>query len=229
MWWYRKSFTITMKLSNRRGKKNMNLSDKIVELRKKNGFSQEDLADELQVSRQAVSRWEQGTTDPSSSNILELSKLFNVTTDYLLNDDYHSDEDLPKIIEIRKDNLQQIVLYFVLLEIICFLLQVASIIVLQNDLYGILCIILFITVIIIFEYAYHKKTTENSLKIISTRKKFYTISTWIGLYFPTRLVVTGLSAFYPRPYSVITLMIIILVVYVILALFISKLINTFTK
>ena len=64
-----------MKLSNRRGKKNMNLSDKIVELRKKNGFSQEDLADELQVSRQAVSRWEQGTADPSSSNILELSKL----------------------------------------------------------------------------------------------------------------------------------------------------------
>ena len=62
MWWYRKSFTITMKLSNRRGKKNMNLSDKIVELRKKNGFSQEDLADELQVSRQAVSRWEQGVS-----------------------------------------------------------------------------------------------------------------------------------------------------------------------
>ena len=40
----------------------MNLSDKIVELRKKNGFSQEDLADELQVSRQAVSRWEQGVS-----------------------------------------------------------------------------------------------------------------------------------------------------------------------
>ena len=57
----------------------MNLSDKIVELRKKNGFSQEDLADELQVSRQAVSRWEQGTADPSSSSILELSKLFKNT------------------------------------------------------------------------------------------------------------------------------------------------------
>ena len=68
-----------MKLSNLRGKKNMNLSDKIVELRKKNGFSQEDLADKLQVSRQAVSRWEQGTADPSSSSILELSKLFKNT------------------------------------------------------------------------------------------------------------------------------------------------------
>ena len=207
----------------------MNLSDKIVELRKKNGFSQEDLADELQVSRQAVSRWEQGTADPSSSNILELSKLFNVTTDYLLNDDYYGDEDLPKIKEIRKDNLQQILLYFVLLEIICFLLQVASIIVLQNDFYGMLCIILFIAIIIIFEYAYHKKTTEISLEIITTRKKFYTISTWIGLYFPTRLVVAGLSVFYPRSYSVITFELIILVVYVILALFITKLIDAFAK
>ena len=90
-------------------------------------------------------------------------------------------------------------------------------------------ILMFIALIIIFEYAYHKKITDNSLEIISTRKKFYTISTWIGLYFPTRLVVTGLSAFYPRSYSAITLKIIILVVYVILALFISKLINTFTK
>lgn len=207
----------------------MNLSDKIVELRKKNGFSQEDLADELQVSRQAVSRWEQGTADPSSSNILELSKLFNVTTDYLLNDDYYGDEDLPKIKEIRKDNLQQILLYFVLLEIICFLLQVASIIVLQNDFYGMLCIILFIAVIIIFEYTCHKKTTEISLEIITTRKKFYKISTWIGLYFPTRLVVAGLSVFYPRPYSVITFELIILVVYVILALFITKLIDAFAK
>ena len=152
-----------------------------------------------------------------------------MTADYLLNDDYQSDEDLPKIKEIRKDNLQQIVLYFVLLEIICFLLQVASIIVLQNELYGILCIILFIAVTIIFEYAYHKKTTENTLEIISTRKKFYKISTWIGLYFPTRLVVTGLSIFYLSPYSVITIKIIILVVYVILALFITKLIDAFAK
>ena len=207
----------------------MNLSEKIVALRKKNGFSQEDLADKLQVSRQAVSRWEQKTADPSSSNILELSKLFNVTSDYLLNDDYYSDEDLPKIKKIRKDNLQQIVLYFVLLEIICFLLQVATIIFLQNEFYGMLCVILFIAVIIIFEYACHKKATENSLEIISTRKKFYTISTWTSLYFPTRLIVARLSSLYPRPYSVIVLEIIILVVYVILALFITKIIATFAK
>ena len=66
----------------------MKLSDKIVGLRKSNGMSQEDLAEKLDVSRQAISRWESGAAMPDANNILQLSKLFDVTTDYLLNDDY---------------------------------------------------------------------------------------------------------------------------------------------
>ena len=64
----------------------MKLSDKIVRLRKSNGMSQEELADKLGVSRQAISRWEMGTAMPDATNILQLSRLFQVTTDYLLND-----------------------------------------------------------------------------------------------------------------------------------------------
>lgn len=71
----------------------MKLSDKIVGLRKSNGMSQEDLAEKLDVSRQAISRWESGAAMPDANNILQLSKLFDVTTDYLLNDDYQSDND----------------------------------------------------------------------------------------------------------------------------------------
>ena len=73
----------------------MKLSDKIVQLRKANGWSQEDLAEKMNVSRQAVSRWENGTALPDSNNILQLSKLFNVTADYLLNEDYTNDNDIP--------------------------------------------------------------------------------------------------------------------------------------
>lgn len=62
----------------------MKLSDKIVGLRKSNGMSQEDLAEKLDVSRQAISRWESGAAMPDANNILQLSKLFDVTTDYLL-------------------------------------------------------------------------------------------------------------------------------------------------
>lgn len=80
----------------------MKLSDKIIQLRKSNGWSQEDLAEKINVSRQAISRWENGTALPDSNNILQLSKLFNVTADYLLNDDYESDDDIPCLKETNK-------------------------------------------------------------------------------------------------------------------------------
>ncbi len=64
----------------------MILADKIIDERKKNGWSQEDLADKLGVSRQSVSKWESAQSVPDLQRILELSKLFGVSTDYLLKD-----------------------------------------------------------------------------------------------------------------------------------------------
>lgn len=75
----------------------MKLSDKILKLRKIKGLSQEELAEKLNVSRQAISRWENETAQPDASNVLNLSKLFGVTADYLLNDDYQSDFDVPVV------------------------------------------------------------------------------------------------------------------------------------
>ena len=80
----------------------MRLSDKITYLRKSKGMSQEELASTLGVSRQAVSRWEMDATKPDANNILQISKLFGVTTDYLLNEEYESDDDLPKVKESNK-------------------------------------------------------------------------------------------------------------------------------
>ena len=71
----------------------MKLSDKIIHLRKSKGWSQEALAEKLNVSRQAISRWEGATAQPDAANIVQLSKLFGVTTDYLLNDAYERDND----------------------------------------------------------------------------------------------------------------------------------------
>ncbi len=75
----------------------MKLSEKILSLRKQSGMSQEELAEKLNVSRQAISRWEVGTAQPDASNVLQISKLFGVTSDYLLNDDYGSDNDVPAV------------------------------------------------------------------------------------------------------------------------------------
>lgn len=73
----------------------MKLSEKIINLRKARNMSQEELAEKLGVSRQAVSRWEVGSALPDASNILQLSKLFGVSADYLLNDDYKGEASAP--------------------------------------------------------------------------------------------------------------------------------------
>lgn len=62
----------------------MNLADRIQQLRKIRGISQEELADRIGVSRQAVSKWESGQTSPDLEKIVLLSDYFEVTTDYLL-------------------------------------------------------------------------------------------------------------------------------------------------
>ena len=65
----------------------MILADKIIDLRKKNGWSQEELAEQLGVSRQAVSKWESGMSVPDLNKIITMSELFGVSTDYLLKDE----------------------------------------------------------------------------------------------------------------------------------------------
>lgn len=73
----------------------MNLADKMSLLRKKQGWSQEELADRMQVSRQAVSKWEGNQAMPEPDRIVALSRLFGVTTDYLLKDEMDMPEAPP--------------------------------------------------------------------------------------------------------------------------------------
>lgn len=70
----------------------MILADKIIALRKKAGWSQEELAEQLGVSRQAVSKWEGAQSVPDMERILQMSKVFGVTTDYLLKDELEAEE-----------------------------------------------------------------------------------------------------------------------------------------
>ena len=64
----------------------MKINEKIYTLRKKSGWSQDELADKLSVSRQSVSKWETGDSVPEIAKLLALAKIFSVTTDYLLDD-----------------------------------------------------------------------------------------------------------------------------------------------
>ena len=66
----------------------MILSEKITELRKKNGISQEEFGAEIGVSRQAVSKWEMAQATPDLNKIMKISDFFGVPTDFLLKDEY---------------------------------------------------------------------------------------------------------------------------------------------
>ena len=70
----------------------MILADKIIENRKKNGWSQEELADKLGVSRQSVSKWEGAQAVPDMKKIIQLSEVFGVSTDYLMKDEIESSD-----------------------------------------------------------------------------------------------------------------------------------------
>ena len=85
----------------------MRFEEKIVELRKQKGLSQEELAEQLGVSRQAVSRWELGQTLPDIPNLLQLCELFEVSADYLVRDEEQatakSDQNAKRIAKLIRE------------------------------------------------------------------------------------------------------------------------------
>ncbi len=74
----------------------MILADKIISLRKRAGWSQEELAGQLGVTRQSVSKWEGAQSIPDMDKVVQMSRLFGVSTDYLLKDELEETELLPE-------------------------------------------------------------------------------------------------------------------------------------
>ena len=86
----------------------MNFSQKLQLIRKNKGFTQEELAGKLDVSRQAVAKWESGQVYPDISNLIQISRLFNVTVDYLVKDQEcivscldDKETDIDRLVEFR--------------------------------------------------------------------------------------------------------------------------------
>ena len=77
----------------------MILADKIINLRKKNGWSQEELAEKLGVTRQSISKYEGAQSIPDLDKILKLSEIFGVTTDYLIKDELEEEEYAPSLMQ----------------------------------------------------------------------------------------------------------------------------------
>ena len=83
---------------------NIKIANRLVELRKKSGLSQEQLADKLGLSRQAVSKWERAEASPDTDNLICLAKLYNVSLDDLLSSDESIDDIAKETKEREEEN-----------------------------------------------------------------------------------------------------------------------------
>ena len=94
----------------------MILADKIIHLRKKAGWSQEELASQLNVTRQSVSKWESAQSVPDMDKVLQISRLFGVTTDFLLKDELEEEEFAESTMDapLRRVSLEQASAYLAL-------------------------------------------------------------------------------------------------------------------
>ena len=94
----------------------MLLADKIIHLRKKAGWSQEELASQLNVTRQSVSKWESAQSVPDMDKVLQMSRLFGVTTDFLLKDELEEEEFAESTMDapLRRVSLEQASAYLAL-------------------------------------------------------------------------------------------------------------------
>ena len=100
--WLKEYFdNVKIKVPTEKEEEEMIFADKLIKLRKQAGLSQEQLAEKLDVTRQAISKWEGSISSPDIPNVLKMCELFGVTADYLLQD---SIEEMPVVQAVIFDN-----------------------------------------------------------------------------------------------------------------------------
>ncbi|MBQ6538782.1 MAG: helix-turn-helix transcriptional regulator [Bacilli bacterium] len=107
----------------------MEIGKKIMELRKKNGFSQEELADKVGVTRQTISKWELGETSPDLKQAKELSKIFKVSLDELVDNDIENiliekTSNTEKLAGLILKLLRFLIVFIIVLPILVIILNI---------------------------------------------------------------------------------------------------------
>ena len=198
----------------------MNFPEKLYSLRKSKNFSQDELAEKLGVSRQAVSRWEMGTAEPSAQNLIELSNLFGVSIDYLLKDEAPPEakekeregenrESAPSPIKAKRKCEGLFVVSVGL--IVCHAIGILNVLPLSffvvsipfaTVLWGIFCVFHFIN-ILIFELVYrHFKSIEGAK---AHKRRYYRISVWFFSLAPAMFVTCLLAMLGIVPFGTIAI------------------------
>lgn len=186
----------------------MTFAEKLQILRKSHGWSQEELAAQILISRQAVSKWESGAAIPDTENVLTLADLFGVSTDYLLRDNCESDADTPAVRRKEAECEQarnRAAGWFVCVGIQFFglIMNLYGSWVAQMPPFILLGVTAQLSGIISMELVFHVYKGLPDTEDI--RRKFYRISIWAFSWFPCQTVSSVLFRMGMKPFSTLRL------------------------
>ena len=212
----------------------MTFGGKLQLLRKQKGMSQEQLASQLTVSRQAISKWELDSSLPDTENVIQLSKIFGVSIDYLLNDDMENDKDNPTVIINENDrkvemNIKTPSIIGIGIIVIGFLISFIGWRTYQTEIAVSIGIIVQICGVIIFELMLSKCSISEKRTV---KRRFYVISLWIISPFVALFLSRIVLGIYPKPYSHWTALVAPIIIYLAICVsttFIMKMIETKEK
>ena len=160
----------------------MNIANKIQSLRKEHNLTQENLADQLNVSRQALSKWELGISTPEADKIVQISEYFKVSTDYLLKDTIESDQPSVK----RQFSSRSLIIISTAVVLIGLVFMIA---VWENAYLG---FIVQIVGVVTFELLINRHPKPEQ-KLI--RSVFYGINLWLVIFVPYILLFRRMEMF----------------------------------
>ncbi len=182
----------------------MKLGEKLQQLRRQSGLSQEQLASQLTVSRQAVSKWELDETMPDTDNVVQLARLFGVSCDYLLRDEVDEQGETVRPAapgETHLDDKGWIHNATILSLTIC---AIGLLMAIGGGLYStspgptVIALMIQLGGILVFELAVPRMGGHKAM----ARIRFYAIACWLVLFIPLPLLVRAvlsLSGWSYRP------------------------------
>lgn len=203
----------------------MTLGEKIKELRKARGLSQEELAEQINVSRQAVSKWELDLSLPDIDNIVQLSQLFDVSTDHLLT----NKQDMPgnEAIATRKEMYRhQVFAICIGFCVIGLLFSLTVWFTWQTLITVMIGVLLQVIGVIIFEIVVSRNMPEERQLL---RARFYSLVPWLILPFPVKFGVDYLFNYYPRSHNSLMEIVVMIAIYLAVCGTITYLLRRKTK
>ncbi len=200
----------------------MNIGERIYELRRKNSMSQEDLAEKMNVSRQSISKWESSQSVPEVEKIIQLSNIFNVSTDWILK----CENSKKQKSQSNKNNLKSVQTVSTALNYIGFVIG-AFILFEKQAVWSVAVPIVFsiLSLAIYFAVYSDSENTNEKKQSLNTfiKLNIFIFSFWILLFIPCIIVIRAFSvlSFIPN-FLLVPAIILIVTIYLTICIYILK-------